>query len=118
VVSAGLILVASTATAETNTSDPRLSIAVDNGQTSAAVGDTAQYTITVRNLGTEDVKGLGVTQSVPTGLTFGSADTSGTAQAQGVSWPLDLKAGGEAVFHSAMTVSETPSELLRLATVA
>src|SRR5664279_5692555 len=71
---------------------PQLSIAVDNGHTSAAVGDAFTYTITVANLGTTDIPGLFMTQTVPTGLTFGSADSGGTAESDTVTWNVDLKA--------------------------
>jgi uncharacterized repeat protein (TIGR01451 family) len=97
---------------------PQLSIAIDNGRTSTSAGDTPTYTITVRNLGTTDVDGLEVTQSVPPGLRFESADPAATAQTGSVGWTLDLKAAGAATFHTTMTVLQTPAELLRLATVA
>jgi uncharacterized repeat protein (TIGR01451 family) len=97
---------------------PQLSIAIDNGRTSAAAGDTLDYAITIRNLGTADVVGLTVTQSMPTGLSLEAADSAGTEQAGGVSWTMDLATAGEAVLHSSMTVTDTPPELLRLATVA
>ena len=97
---------------------PQLSIAVDNGRTSAAAGDTLDYAITIRNLGTTDVAGLTVTQSMPAGLSLKSADSAGTEQAGGVGWTIDLAAAGEAVLHSTMAVTDTPPELLRLATVA
>jgi hypothetical protein len=35
-----------------------------------------------------------------------------------VRWHLNLKATGNAAFHTTMTVSRTPAELLRLASVA
>ena len=97
---------------------PQLSITVDNGRTSTAVGDTVDYRITIQNLGVTDVDGLSVTQSVPTGLAFDSADAAGTAGAGGVDWDLDLKATQSATFHTTMTVVATSDDLLRLATVA
>lgn len=97
---------------------PQLSIGVDDGRTSAVAGDKLTYSITVRNLGTTDITGLVVTQTVPAGLTLVSAEPAGTTHPGGFGWPLDLKATGKAMFHSTMTVSATPRELLRLATVA
>ena len=97
---------------------PQLSIAVDNGHTSAAVGDAFTYTITVANLGTTDIPGLVVTQTMPTGLTFGSADSGGTAESDSVTWNVDLKATDTSTFHTTMSVVPTPADLLRLATVA
>jgi uncharacterized repeat protein (TIGR01451 family) len=97
---------------------PQLSIALENGRTSAAVGDTATYTITLRNLGSTRVNGLQVTQSVPKGLNFRSADSAGIVKEGTVSWRLNLEAGGKATLHTTMSVTKTPEDLLRLATVA
>ena len=97
---------------------PQLSIAIDNGRTSTTTGDKLDYVITVSNLGTTDIDGLLVNQTLPAGMTFGSADSSGTADAGKVSWTVDLKATETATLHTSMTVTATPAELLRLATVA
>jgi uncharacterized repeat protein (TIGR01451 family) len=99
-------------------SAPQLSIAVDNGHTTAAAGDRLTYTISVQNLGTADVTDLHVTQSMPAGLKFKSADSAGKPKAESVNWTLDLKAADEIKVHSTMTVANTPRELLRMATVA
>ena len=96
---------------------PQLSIAIDNGKKSTTIGDTLDYVITVQNLGTADVDGLFIAQSVPSGLDFGTADAGGTADASAVAWNLDLKATTTATFHTTMTVTATPAELLRLASV-
>ena len=96
---------------------PQLSIAIDNGRTSTTIGDILDYVITVQNLGTADVDGLFIAQSVPSGLDFGTADAGGTADASAVAWNLDLKATTTATFHTTMTVTATPAELLRLASV-
>lgn len=122
VVTLGVALVAlsplTPASATASGAVPQLSIAVDNGRPSAAVGDAPTYTITIRNLGTTRVKGLRVTQSVPTGLTFKSADAAGIAKGGSVSWRMNMKATSKATLHTTMTVSKTPRDLLRLATVA
>ncbi|OLF15184.1 DUF11 domain-containing protein [Actinophytocola xanthii] len=97
---------------------PQLSIAVDNERTEVEPGDTLDYTVTVRNLGATEVKALLVTQTVPTGLRFESADPAGATDADGITWTVALKANGEATVRSRMTVVATPPELLRLATVA
>jgi uncharacterized repeat protein (TIGR01451 family) len=97
---------------------PQLSIAVDDGRSSATRGDTLTYTVTIRNLDTAPVAGLHVTQTMPTGLTFGSADSAGTVEAGSVTWHVDLNAAASATVHTTMSVSATPKELLRLATVA
>jgi uncharacterized repeat protein (TIGR01451 family) len=108
----------SAATQGLPSSAPQLSIAVDNGHTTATAGDTLTYTISVQNLGTAGVAHLHVTQSMPAGLKFKSADSAGKATAGSVSWTLDLKTAGETKVHSTMTVLDTPPELLRMATVA
>jgi uncharacterized repeat protein (TIGR01451 family) len=97
---------------------PRLSIAVDNGRTTTAAGDVLEYSITIRNLDSTDVEGLAVTQTVPDGLRFESADAEGVLSDKSINWKTTLPAGGEAVHHSTMTVLDTSADLLRLATVA
>ena len=97
---------------------PRLSIAVDNGRTTTTAGDVLEYSITIRNLDSAAVDGLAVTQTVPDGLRFESADTEGVLGDHSINWKATLPAGGEAVHHSTMTVLDTSADLLRLATVA
>jgi len=106
------------AAASVSVASPQLSIAIDDGRTSASAGDTLTYAITVRNLGPTQVTGLQVTQSVPTGLTFGSADAAGEAKSQTVTWVVVLPPTGAAILHTTMSVTATTKELLRLATVA
>jgi uncharacterized repeat protein (TIGR01451 family) len=97
---------------------PQLSITIDNGRTATSAGDTLTYVITVRNLGTSEVTGLVLSQSMPPGLTFESAEPAATARTGGVAWAVDLAVGGEATVRSTATVSETSSDVLRLASVA
>jgi uncharacterized repeat protein (TIGR01451 family) len=97
---------------------PLLSIAVDNGRTAVAAGDELTYTVKVRNLGTTETKQLEISQSLPAGLTFVSADHGGAARDGRVTWSVDLKPGQESPLATVARVGETPSELLRLATVA
>ncbi|GAA3136217.1 hypothetical protein [Streptosporangium carneum] len=97
---------------------PKLSIAVDNGRTTAKEGDRLTYTITVDNVGTTDVDDLRLVQTMPAGLKFVSADGHGTAKEGQVAWTVDLPAGKNATFHTKAQVLATPQDLLRLATVA
>jgi uncharacterized repeat protein (TIGR01451 family) len=115
---AGAAVTRSTEAASVATSAPRLSIAVDDGHAAAAPGDTLTYTVTVQNLGTADVAGLELTQSVPAGLKLVAAAGASAAKAGSIRWHLDLEANGKATFHATMKVTQTPAELLRLATVA
>jgi uncharacterized repeat protein (TIGR01451 family) len=114
---AGLVM-AAPATARTEPLAPQLSISVDNGETSATVGDTLTYAIVVENLGATRIRHLQVTQTLPDGLDFTSADTSGVATKQAVEWTVDLAPTSQTVLHTTMEVVETPKDLLRLATVA
>jgi len=104
--------------ANADTTKPQLSIAVDNGHEAAVEGDRLGYVITVTNLGTSKVRDLVITQSVPAGATFVSADDQGVHRAGKVTWKLSLKATKKVILHASMTVATTPDELLRLATVA
>ncbi|MFI6453805.1 hypothetical protein ACIBF6_19865 [Streptosporangium amethystogenes] len=97
---------------------PKLSIGIDNGQTAAEKGDRFTYTVTVNNIGTDRARGLRITQSLPTGLHFVSADGRGRAETGQVLWTADVPAGEKAVFHTVAEVRDTPQDLLRLATVA
>jgi uncharacterized repeat protein (TIGR01451 family) len=97
---------------------PQLSIAVDNDHTTVQPGDSLDYAITIRNLGANDVNSLHITQSVATGLTFDSADSSGRLADGNVAWTLDVPPNDSATVHSTMTVGKTSPDLLRIATVA
>ena len=96
----------------------QLSIAIDNGRDSVAVGDVLNYTVTVTNIGDDGITGLVVTQSMPPGLAFGSADNGGIVADDAVTWTTDLAADQVATFASSMTVTPTDADVLRLASVA
>ncbi|WP_018683779.1 DUF11 domain-containing protein [Actinokineospora enzanensis] len=116
--SGAAIDIASETGADADAGVPRLSIAVDNAHLSAVPGDRLAYTVTLRNLGTTDVTGLEITQSVPSGLRFDAAEPAGTTAASAVTWNVDLAPAGQAVFHSTMTVVDSDVDRDRLATVA
>ncbi len=97
---------------------PQLSIAVDDGHTTTVVGDTLDYTVTIRNLGPTAVTALRITQTTPPGLDFVSADLGGVVRSGAVEWDVDLDASGQATRHTTMKVVTTPDDLLRLASVA
>lgn len=99
------------------TATPQLSIAIDDKADSAAKGDKLAYTITITNLGTERVKDLAVSQTVPAGSRFDSADRSGRHIGNAVSWTVNIKAAEKVTLHTSLTVAATPATLLRLATV-
>lgn len=97
---------------------PSLSISIDNGRTTAEKGDKLTYTVTVRNVGTTRARDLGLTQTLPPGLKFVSADGRGSASKDRVSWSVNVPPGKEAVVHTTAEVGDTPEDLLRLASVA
>lgn len=106
------------ATPKETPSAPQLSIAVDNGHSSAAAGDELSYIITLTNVGTEDVTDLLVTQSLPPGTSLVSADADGDERTGVVQWKVDLKATKKATFKTSLKLADTPAEVLRLASVA
>lgn len=123
VLGAGVALLAVTTAGAAAAAAPQLTIAIDNGRTSTAAGETLNYTITVRNLGTADLTNLTVTQSVPAGLMVDSAigvdeAVAPTRTDDVVTWTVDIATAGEVTLRSTMTVTDTPPELLRLASVA
>lgn len=97
---------------------PQLSITVDNGLTTVTKGDALSYAVTVRNLGTNKLTGLRVSQTMPAGMSFRSADSRGVEKSGTIRWGVDLKSGATITLHSKATVTSTPDSLLRLATVA
>ncbi len=97
---------------------PQLNISVNDGRTTAAPGDTLHYTVTVRNIGSGDARGLVITQTVPSGATVGSADGKGAVESGTVRWKADLKSAASITLHTTMTLRNPSSDLLRLATVA
>jgi len=96
---------------------PQLSISIDNGRTSAEVGDQLSYSITVENLGPDAVKRLLITQTMPPGLTADSADTDGVVKPEQVTWRVNLKAADTKTLVAKATVSKTSKQTLRLAAV-
>jgi len=117
-IAAALLTLGGTGAAQADTSDPQLSIAVDNGSTAAKSGDELGYTITVTNLGTRKVKGLQVSQTVPAGVSVVSADADGDETKGKISWKVDLAAADKIIMHTTMALGSTPDSALRLATVA
>lgn len=116
-VTSALCLAPSVATAKP--AAPQLSISVDNGRTTTQAGEKLAYTVTVTNLGATAIRDLVVTQTVPAGASFGSADGRGQQRAGTISWRVQLKATGQAAMHSTLTVAPRPPDhLWRLATVA
>lgn len=117
-VAAGCAALAVGAPSAAVAAPPQLSIAVANDHQDVRTGDTLEYTVTIRNLGTSDVKSLRVTQSAAPGLKVRSAEPAGKTSADGLTWKVTVKASGEATVHSTMTVVPAPKDTKRIATVA
>lgn len=99
-------------------SGPQLSIAVADGRESVVAGDRLGYTVTVRNLGSTNLTGLQVSQTVPAGAVVKSVDSAGVAGHGAIRWRVRVKPAATVVLHATMAVGETPPDLLRLASVA
>jgi uncharacterized repeat protein (TIGR01451 family) len=113
------LLLASPVAASGDSSRPQLSISIDDGMTSANVGDTLTYVITIDNLGSSHVRKLHVSQSMPGGLDVLSANHRAVKGAAGLAWSVvDLAPGGHLTLRTTSKVGRTPGDQLRLATVA
>lgn len=85
---------------------PDLSVTKDDGVTSVAPGASTTYTITVSNSGSADTTTATLTDTIPTGTSFVSADGGGVFVAPNVTWsPLTVPAGGSVVLHVTVTVN-------------
>jgi uncharacterized repeat protein (TIGR01451 family) len=96
----------------------QLSIAIDNGHTATKVGDQLHYETVVENLGEVPVSRLVLTQTMPDGLDFATADAGGRLSDGVVTWRVRVPAGGHVTVHTSGEVTETMSDTLRLASVA
>ncbi len=97
---------------------PQLSISIDDGRTDVSRGDLLTYSIVVTNVGTKPVKGLWLTQTLPTGLRPQNVDAKGVTGKQAITWRVDVAPAAKSTVHSRMRVTSTPKDLLRLAPVA
>lgn len=95
---------------------PQLSITITDGQESTSAGSQVSYSVSVQNLGSSDASTLTITQSLPDGVSFVSADSAGTLDGSTISWEVNLKAAETTSLSSVVAVGETPADLLRLAT--
>ncbi len=70
----------------------------------AKIGEPVTYTITVTNIGALDAKDLRVTDTLPEGAAFVSADQDGTEQDGVVTWPIaSLPKGASYAVHVVVT---------------
>jgi uncharacterized repeat protein (TIGR01451 family) len=114
----GIVLLVA-APAQAAPAGPQLSIAVDNGRASVKGGDTLSYAVTVTNLGAQAVRNVRLSQTLPAGSAFVSADSDGKHAAGVVSWRVGVKPSAKATVHVKLRAPKNPpQDLLRLASVA
>ncbi len=91
--------------------DLSLTKTVDNA--TPAVGDNVTFTITVSNAGPDDATGVVVTDLLPTGLTFVSADESVGTYVSGTGvWTIgELDSGASATLTIVATVASSGSKV-------
>lgn len=93
------------------TAVPDLQITKDDGVTVVSPGQTITYTLTVRNVGTQDATGVVVTDTIPANTTFVSASDGGAYNSltRQVTWPsFDLAAGASAVTRTVTIQIDDP----------
>jgi uncharacterized repeat protein (TIGR01451 family) len=102
---------------DTLTRSADLSVTKSDGADPVVAGHQLTYTLVVANDGPSDASGVVVTDPVPTGTTFVSADNGGGESAGTVTWNLGvLAAGDSATLH--VTVSVDPSWTAALSNTA
>jgi uncharacterized repeat protein (TIGR01451 family)/gliding motility-associated-like protein len=76
---------------------PELNIVKNPQATEVVAGQNFSYTIVVSNTGTAPARDVVVTDALPAGLTFVSADNGGTHSAGTVTWNIPILAIGQSV---------------------
>ncbi|MFE0022959.1 DUF11 domain-containing protein [Amycolatopsis sp. NPDC059021] len=99
-------------------SPPSLSIGIDDGRAKARGGEELTYTVKVANTGAAGIEGLRLTQSLPPGLRFTSADHDGRQADQVVTWTVTVPAGKDVTVTSRGVVEQVPRGTTRLASSA
>lgn len=96
---------------ETNT----INLKVEKSATpeSVAPGEQINYTLTITNTGSVDAEDVVLTDSIPEGTTFESADDDIEPEEGVLSWSLDVAAGSEIVKHFMVKVNDGYDEDIR-----
>jgi uncharacterized repeat protein (TIGR01451 family) len=100
------------------TGSPQLNIVVTDNQTAAKMGDRLTYQTTVRNTGSNEARNLLLTQTASPGLKIATATQDGIVQGNKVSWQVTVKPGASASRGITVIVTQSPVDLLRLASIA
>ncbi|WP_214109609.1 DUF11 domain-containing protein [Acrocarpospora catenulata] len=95
-----------------------LTIAIDNGHTTASQGDRLTYTIQVTNTGPQDSPDLTISQTLVPGLKLLSTTPPAKNTQDRITWTRTLPAGEKAEFKTTAEVGDLPANLQRLAIVA
>jgi len=86
---------------------PDLEVTKDDGESFVLPGQTLTYTLRVRNVGNRGATGVEVSDVLPAGVTFVSADDGGVESGGVVTWPpFDLPAGAEVSRTVTVTVAD------------
>lgn len=87
---------------------PALSIKVDDGTMRTRTKQVHTYTVRLRNLGSADLNGMGLTETLPSGVALVSATDGGAADGGRVAWTVDLPAGQELIRTVQARVDKLP----------
>jgi uncharacterized repeat protein (TIGR01451 family) len=77
-----------------------LAVTVTDSVEQTEAGSAIQYTVTLSNVGGSDITDAGASLTLPTGVTFVSADGSGVHQDGVVTWPATWLAAGTSVTYT------------------
>ncbi|WP_188317001.1 DUF11 domain-containing protein [Solihabitans fulvus] len=97
---------------------PSLSISIDDGQQKVGRGAELTYLVKISNMGTSTVDGLRLTQSMPPGLRFVSADHDGRQGDQLIEWTVSLPPNSDVTVVGKGKLDSVPSGTTRLAASA
>ncbi|MCH6201030.1 gliding motility-associated C-terminal domain-containing protein [Aquiflexum sp. LQ15W] len=98
---------------------PELTVLKSAEAPKVSPGNTITYTITVFNLGTADAKDVVVTDILPVGTTFLSADSGGTHSNGTVTWTIaDLPIGEQVELKLTVTANEDLTDGTQISNVA
>ena len=94
-----------------------LSLVKDVSVSTASVGDTVEWTITVRNDGPDDATGVVVGDVIPDGVAFESADPESAFDPDTGEWTIGDVASGDEVSLVFSTTVTDPGELTNVAQI-
>ncbi len=96
---------------------PQLTISISDGRKSVQAGERLTYTVLVSNGGGRE-QHLKITQTLPPGLRLVSANRSGLASRNLVTWRSGVPARGTQTFRLTAQVIRTPARVTQLASIA